>query len=405
MQKIDRWLAMDLAPILIYPIFTAVFMTVEPQQQMWLSLFLPILKLFLRYLLWLVIKDEPDLVGAATCSVGHLYHILFTVMCLQNAKSLETYAAVVVVNILQMLLNCRGILKDAYELRRVAEQVEDLDQLGVKGIVSIVSLIALQEQISRSLHRKTPSRLLSTYPEYQRDDYVTKYHKFLLSETYSISQNSRLANINGRDKRLSSKRHSTPDAKTSSNYPKTTKVEQCTVVLPDTVTRTVSVPCKKNDVKRTHSRHTYESLTGKIRQCEAFVRHFTSALHQTEIILLRSYITIFAMLFYGLYQALVFALPNRKYYATMATTTTFDAVANMVFHMLVLCSLELVFLVIYMVLISSQLGYSGIHQLAFVLWSQRILIQGKFIMLPIMILGFPLAHFGNGIIFQLKAEV
>ncbi|ETK96985.1 hypothetical protein L915_00407 [Phytophthora nicotianae] len=89
----------------------------------------------------------------------------------------------------------------------------------------------------------------------------------------------------------------------------------------------------------------------------------------------------------------------------MATTTTFDAVANMVFHMLVLCSLELVFLVIYMVLISSQLGYSGIHQLAFVLWSQRILIQGKFIMLPIMILGFPLAHFGNGIIFQLKAEV
>ncbi|ETI57240.1 hypothetical protein L915_00406 [Phytophthora nicotianae] len=333
MQKIDRWLAMDLAPILIYPIFTAVFMTVEPQQQMWLSLFLPILKLFLRYLLWLVIKDEPDLVGAATCSVGHLYHILFTVMCLQNAKSLETYAAVVVVNILQMLLNCRGILKDAYELRRVAEQVEDLDQLGVKGIVSIVSLIALQEQISRSLHRKTPSRLLSTYPEYQRDDYVTKYHKFLLSETYSISQNSRLANINGRDKRLSSKRHSTPDAKTSSNYPKTTKVEQ------------------------------------------------------------------------WLYQALVFALPNRKYYATMATTTTFDAVANMVFHMLVLCSLELVFLVIYMVLISSQLGYSGIHQLAFVLWSQRILIQGKFIMLPIMILGFPLAHFGNGIIFQLKAEV
>ncbi|POM77365.1 LOW QUALITY PROTEIN: Hypothetical protein PHPALM_5261 [Phytophthora palmivora] len=90
LQRLDRWLAMDLAPILIYPIFTAVFMAFKSQQQLWLSLLLPVLKLFLRYLLWLVIKDELDLVGAATCSVGHLYHILFTVMCLQNAKSLET---------------------------------------------------------------------------------------------------------------------------------------------------------------------------------------------------------------------------------------------------------------------------------------------------------------------------
>lgn len=86
----------------------------------------------------------------------------------------------------------------------------------------------------------------------------------------------------------------------------------------------------------------------------------------------------------------------------MATTTTFDAVADMIFHMLVLCSLEILFLAVYMALISHRLGFSGLHQLAFVLWSQRILIQGKFVMLPIMILGFPLEHFGNGSIFKIK---
>jgi hypothetical protein len=89
----------------------------------------------------------------------------------------------------------------------------------------------------------------------------------------------------------------------------------------------------------------------------------------------------------------------------METTTTFDEVASMNNHMLLLASLELLFLAMYTVLISRQLGFSAIHQLTFVLWSQRILIQGKFIMLPIMILGFPLEHFGNGIIFQLRTEV
>ncbi|KAG2969430.1 hypothetical protein PC118_g17454 [Phytophthora cactorum] len=350
-QRIDRWLAMDLAPVLVYPIFTAVFMALEPQQQLWLSLLLPVLKLFLRYLLWLVIKDELDLVGAATCSVGHLYHILFTVMCLQNAKSLETYAAVVVVNSIQMLLNCRGILQDAYELGRAVEAIKDLAQLSSKDIISIVSWIAQQEQISRSLHRKIPSRLFSTYPEYQRGDYVTKYHNLLLSETYAISKNSRLANLKGRDQRQSSKRHSVPEAKRSS---KTTLVEGFKDNLlktdPSTIsTRAASVAelsvvsvVKKNGVTCTQS-----PQAERIGQCEAFVRCFTSALHQTEIILLRSYITIFAMPFYGLYQALIFTLPNRKYFATMATTTTFDAVANMIYHMLVLCSLELVFLAIY----------------------------------------------------------
>ncbi|OWZ08000.1 Kazal-like serine protease inhibitor [Phytophthora megakarya] len=36
------------------------------------------------------------------CSVGHLHHVLFTAVCLQNAKSSETLAAVVMVNIFQM---------------------------------------------------------------------------------------------------------------------------------------------------------------------------------------------------------------------------------------------------------------------------------------------------------------
>ncbi|OWZ18695.1 hypothetical protein PHMEG_0007174 [Phytophthora megakarya] len=286
LQRLDRWLAMDLAPILIYPIFTAAFMAFKPQQQLWLSLLLPVLKLILRYLLWLVIKDELDLVGAAKCSVGHLYHILFTVMCLQNAKSLETYVAVVTVNIIQMLLN--------------------------------------------------------------------------------LTRNSRLKNIKNR----SSRRRSLPSTNRSSKY--------LNEILPwRSASVTVAQPLvspftKKSDGCRRRSRKTHGPLTGKTGKREEFVRRFTSALHQAEIVLLRSYITIFVMPFYGIYQTLLFVLPNRKYFATMATTTTFDDVASMMYRMLFMCSLELVFMVVYMALISRQLNVSAIHNLAFVLWSQHI---------------------------------
>ncbi|KAK1935383.1 hypothetical protein P3T76_010608 [Phytophthora citrophthora] len=86
----------------------------------------------------------------------------------------------------------------------------------------------------------------------------------------------------------------------------------------------------------------------------------------------------------------------------MKTITTFADIDAILFHLILLASLEMAFMVVYLVLISWRLRISGIHQLAFVLWSQRILIQNKFLTLTLMILGFPLEHYGNGIIFSLQ---
>ncbi|KAE9002785.1 hypothetical protein PR001_g18159 [Phytophthora rubi] len=239
------------------------------------------------------------------------------------------------------------------------------------------------------LHRKRFSRFFSLFPGYQHADYVSKHQKLLRR---SSSVNLRHSSV--------------PNVMTNS------KVDGA--VAPISKMSTPILPTKRLSWKTSSDSFTTEILVASFaksgedtrqvgdREQEAYVRQVTSALRQTEIVLLRSYITIFALPFYGLYQALLFSLPNRRYFVTMATTTTFDAVAGMIFHMLLLCGLELLFLAVYMALISHRVGFSGLHQLAFVLWSQRILIQGKFVMLPIMILGFPLEHFGNGSIFKIK---
>lgn len=82
----------------------------------------------------------------------------------------------------------------------------------------------------------------------------------------------------------------------------------------------------------------------------------------------------------------------------MRFMTTLDAVGDTVTRLLTLCALECVFAAVYLFLLQKKLGVCGWTQLAFVLSSQRVLFQAKCIALPIVILGFPLEHFGNGII-------
>ncbi|KAE9086960.1 hypothetical protein PF010_g19909 [Phytophthora fragariae] len=316
-EKIDQWASIDAVPIFVYPLFTAVFMTLKPSQQLWFSLLLPVVKQLLREMIWFVFRDDLDLVGSTTCTIGHFYHVLFTAMCLQNAKSLETLTAIASVNTLQMLLNCREIIKDADALDRSRQQFAEFTVIAKADIVSAALKFAEDTHVARRLHWKKPSRIFSKYRGYQGADFVDR---------------------------------------TDLSYQK-----------------------------------------------EVFVHHVTSALNQTEIILLRSYITINALVFYGIYLLVVFQLPNRKFFATMTTMTTVTAVASMIRHLLLLGSLELIFLALYLMLISCRLGVSGVRQLAFVLWSQRILLQSKFLTLTLMILGFPLEHYGNGIIFRLRS--
>ncbi|KAL3659375.1 hypothetical protein V7S43_015646 [Phytophthora oleae] len=386
LDKIDQWATMDVIPILVYPIFTTVFMALKSTHQIWLSILLPVIKRFTRQMVWHILKDDLDLVGATACSVSHLYHVLFTAMCLQNAKSLETLVALVLVNILQMLLNCWDITKDAEALNQSRTRFTANSIVLQTDAVSAALQLADEKEILRSLHQKSPSRVISKYPGYQRSEFMTKCHKVLQELPPVTTQQASVLPRQGNNQR---------SLKSAKSLSKQTQVQlglAQIAILPDAMdaARAQTFPSK------------LPTQGDQIHRSEAFIRNITTALHQTEIILLRSYITIFVLTFYGIYLTLVFWMPNRKYYATMKTITTLADIDAMLFHLILLASLEMVFMAVYLVLISWRLGVSGIHQLAFVLWSQRMLIQNKFLTLTLMILGFPLEHYGNGIIFRLQ---
>ncbi|RLN32409.1 hypothetical protein BBJ28_00013332 [Nothophytophthora sp. Chile5] len=268
--KVDRWLGMQVLPILVYPVFTALFMTLTPDQQPWMSLLLPVLKIVLRRCLWTISKDDSDLAGVITSCVGHLYHVLFTAMCLQNSKSLETLAAVVVFNTARMLLNCRYILSDSAKLRQTKRHLpKSTGAAQAEDNVGLALTFAQEERVARALHWNQPSLLMSTYPGYCRK-LSTAVKPLGFAQILPWNEGSRPAHR---------------------------ATAQAIQVLPRPTVMRARRP------KSTPSAWTaIVHETSAAGRQQAFICDLTSALYQTEMILLRSYITIYATTFYGPFQ-------------------------------------------------------------------------------------------------------
>lgn len=125
-NKVNLWVSIVVLPVLIYPVFTVAFMALTPTQQFWASFLPPVIKVIVRRVLWTITKDDSDLIATMICCVGHLYHVLFTAMILQNSKSMVTIAIFVLFSAWKAFLNCRYILEDASKLRRARATLQDI---------------------------------------------------------------------------------------------------------------------------------------------------------------------------------------------------------------------------------------------------------------------------------------
>jgi hypothetical protein len=306
--QVDNRLGMEMLPIFVYPVFTALFMALSSSKQMWLSLCLPFIKLALRRWLWVVSKDDQDLVGVITCCVGHWYHILFTNVILQNAKSFDTVAVIVLFNAGQMLLNCRYILQDA---KGVDEATRKLEASHVETLTSNSVCNALlfgnNHEIAANLHAKKPSALLSTYPGYHGKAFVHRHSKRVRGSS-SLSLPS-LAHV----KRMSVSAVKRVE-QNADNSKSTTKTTSSSWSIPGNNRFVQVLPASDNpnrpspldiasavdDAVRLHSPLTLQPIEPlSTASRELYIHSIASALHQTEMILLRSYITIFATALYG----------------------------------------------------------------------------------------------------------
>ncbi|KAG3008460.1 hypothetical protein PC121_g3252 [Phytophthora cactorum] len=107
-----------------------------------------------------------------------------------------------------------------------------------------------------------------------------------------------------------------------------------------------------------------------------YVLEVRKLMYLTEFLVLIYYVGVFIPLIFSIYMVVMYHLPNRIYYAQLASLSKdelYDALTNVMFN----CSLKLVALILLCSLLKYKLRLSAIHQLAFVLEKQWISVQTK----------------------------
>jgi hypothetical protein len=427
-------------PIFLYPIYAAVFMQLSSHYQTGFLLFLPMLRNATRYFIWKKSKHDEDIAGGATSASGQLFHVLFTATCLQNAKSLKTLVVIVAWNAVYALTACQELLQtsadishlrlDWKEPRSIASGAQpqpeaDLRASGVtrpakplapsepgcqavippNDNVSFVLAVLSDAEIATALDASDPLLLLSSFHAYQVDWISTIADKLRVSRTETQLLSSRENYDRVRDewrRKLQTSKRARRSVErrnaltllvhhpieTLSGWSTHRRASGLAQILPSTSIADISnvLPPQQENIG--------------IQSTVAFVNEVAFTLHRTEMLLLRSYVTISSMLFYSIYILVVFHLPNREYYLTMKTMTTLDATYDTIRSLIIVAASEAGALALYLAVIRQRLGYSGLEQIAFVLSSQDWLMQARFITLPVIILSFPLHHAGTDLVYE-----
>lgn len=122
-------------------------------------------------------------------------------------------------------------------------------------------------------------------------------------------------------------------------------------------------------------------------------------LRRTEILMLIEYIECAIPVLYATYLSTIFYMPNRIYYLAIEHLTP-DKLSAMVVRVLTYACLELVTLLWVYFILYRRSQFSAMHQLAFALEQERLVVQSSFIAWTLVILQFTMVHFGVDFTFK-----
>lgn len=417
---------LESVPLMLYPVYATVFMQLPPKQQFWFSIALPILKFICRFLVWKKMQcDDMDSVGVISAASSQLFHILFITTCVQNAKSSSTLGLVVAWNVMQALVHCISMVQTSKKMNWLQQTVD-----AGPGIADSPDIIAAPEPClaqttlsTRVLalvnHQETVSRLfqldqrvlLSSCYHYH-DRKWTAVHQQLL-QIYLLSQGTvgAMPNTSFSD----CHNHANGQAGGVHRHHRNSSLADhlgCKMQSVSTVFRSVAIGASSSHsdflssapmVSRQHQGPSSgNQAAASVAIHVAEVQDAIAALHTTEVILLRCYISIIGYVLYGVYLLGVYLFSNSEYIVKLMRVSSVHELYQVMAKLGILSAIEVLILGAYLVTIQKVFGVAGIKQLAFALSSQRRTVQAKLIMWGVIIFSFPLAHSGNDVTFRFE---
>lgn len=348
--------------VLVYPSFSALYLSVSSHYQAGLVMLLPFMKIVMKNFVARSSSHLEEFVPEVVVFSVEVFNALYVAICMQTAGSAAATTVILTFDAVNSVLSIRSIHYETEATRKLQKRYRSTALLqNVIDICNQPGILGNRESASISL-RSPIQHQLSGEGCTLLEGLVRR--QLIFADTIPLLPAVPSEEV-------------PPPALTHSNR---ARKSRSTVVPLDIAL----APVREEEVS------TPLSVSEQIEMVHETLR----LLFHCEYLVLVEYIECVIPLLYAVYLSILFQLPNAKYYPHTADMT--DAqLANTVVNLIVYVWLEVVsFLGLHLVL-KRKFGFSPAYVLGFVLERQASQLQGRLFVWIIYILQFTLVHFGT----------
>lgn len=393
-REVDRFGKMMFAQmplVLVYPTYSAVFLRLTGLAQTAFVLVLPIAKILCKKLLMKAAVGLEDYVPTLLISVD-LFNAIYQSKCLQSAGSIWSTYGVIGIDMLQNVHHIHSLQQKVdriHELERLASGNPDDPAQPIKGeglLGNVLKICEDPERLDPNFICNLPLRSCAAQTNTIR--ILDQPHSLTMQKEGLLKMISKrqleLAAILAKTKMESFKSFgAADDSEIADDEPEKCVRKSSTVK----VSKYAIAPFEAKEDSQTAPMDTTTAKT-------LLLKSTLELLRSTEMMLLVEYIECAIPLLYAIYIAVLFHLPNHKYYPEMEFMTE-DKLRSTVNNILVYAFLELLSLLYVHWRLRSRFGFSALHQLAFALEKEALVVQASFLCWTLVILEFTLKHYGT----------
>ncbi|KAE9122719.1 hypothetical protein PF006_g17588 [Phytophthora fragariae] len=377
-----RFVFAQTSTVFIFPFYEILFSAAQgTKYQFPVILLLPVIKVALKNLVLHYAKALEDMAPVEVIFTADFFNAIYVATCMHSSTSAAAISAIIVTDLLQTITTLYGLQRRTASilsrLRQAVDATKDSDNI----LTMMCSLCRDLEFVKTQSHQGI--RKLSCLP-LQISDVSKRLLDSLdeiLPEPGAESLNTHEGSAIIRGPRVSNiPTQNTPSLSSimASKHPSTIYPDGTNPPIPH------KAPLSKKTPTSKHSASKNPTIL-----LESLQTVFT-----TECILITAYLETFMPLFYSSYMMLMVQLPNVKYHLEMEGVTRENVVSSVV-PLVIFGLLQFLSFAMSALLIRRNCGMEALYQLAFVLETQRSLIQCKMMLWMVITLCFRVTHFGT----------
>lgn len=385
-KRFSNILMIQFPMVMIYPAFNMLYVRLDNMSRMALILLLPVVKFVLKNLLARTATGLDDYVPTLLLSID-FFNTIYQSKCLQGSGSHLTTVGVLLIDMVQNFISLRRLNLHVSDVCELQDKINILSCVSEANLLAKVletcehpeflngnDLAAIQLRSCATIqlpHQR--NTLINTFGEHQ-----------LKPRSISAASPSRQNEKQSTVKPDAAPMKKTTCFRTNKVIPKN-KIE----IWPNEPTTLSAWPsCIQNSEKKKLS-----------EQNSLLLKKTLQLLRRAEMLLLVEYVECAIPVLYATYLSILIYLPNAKYYPELNGRDARE-VHESVCRILIYAMLELLTLIWVHFKLKRRFKFSALHQLAFALEQDRIVVQASFLCWALIIFQFTMLHNGEALIFS-----